>query len=49
MKKIISIILAVIMVMSMTACTNNKSSVSLEEVKQMTEEVEKYCDYDIIE
>lgn len=37
MKKIISIILAVIMVMSMTACTNNKSSVSLEEVRQMAE------------
>lgn len=37
MKKIISIILAVIMVISMTACTNNKSSVSLEEVKQMAE------------
>ena len=37
MKKIISIILAVIMVISMTACTNNKSSASLEEVKQMAE------------
>ena len=49
MKKIVSIILAVIMVMSMTACTNNKSSVSLEEVKQMAEEIEKYCDYDIID
>ena len=37
MKKTISIILAVIMVVTMTACTNNKSSISLEEVKQMAE------------
>lgn len=37
MKKIIYIILAVIIVMSMTACTNNKSSVSFEEVRQMAE------------
>ncbi len=37
MKKTISIILAVIMIISMTACTNNKSSVSLEEVKQIAE------------